>query len=548
MESLLQVRDLEVSFGTATVVQGLSFTLEVGKTLAIVGESGSGKSVSCLSMLGLIRAGLKGSVKLSGAGELIGMPESGLRKIRGRRIAMIFQEPMTSLNPVQTCGTQVCEAIRIHRKISRKQMREEVLALFKAVELPDPVRVFRAFPHELSGGQKQRVMIAMAISCNPDILIADEPTTALDVTVQRSILDLLKRLQRERNMSMIFITHDLGVVKEIADEVLVMRAGRIEEQGCLEDVMHSPRAAYTRGLLACRPPLDRRPMRLPTVKDVLKGCTDFPEFITERPLVQGGETILKASGLRVIYRQRGTGFFGAHREVEVLKGVNFEIRKGEIVGLVGESGCGKSTLGRAVLRLQPIHAGEIYFRGMPLHGMRGAKLRKMRRHFQLIFQDPFASLNPRMSVGEAIAEPMWVHGIHPGIKACREAAKEWLEMVGIPATHYDRLPHQFSGGQRQRIGIARALGLNPDLLVCDESVSALDVSVQAQILNLLLSLRDKLGISMLFISHDLSVVKYISDRLMVMHEGQIVEEGNPDQLYSAPAHAYTRKLISGLLV
>ena len=547
MQPLLRVEHLHLHFGATQVVRNLNFSVFSGQTLALVGESGSGKSLTCLSLMGLTQAQATGTAHLDGTGNLIGLPEKQLRALRGKRIAMIFQEPMTSLNPVMSVGKQVQEAILVHQKISRQQAKIKTIELFQSVELPQPDKIYHAYPHQLSGGQKQRVMIAMAMSNQPDILIADEPTTALDVTVQHHILDLLQKLAREHHMAMIFITHDLGVVRKMADYVVVMRQGEIMEQGPAAEILTQPKHAYTQGLMACRPPRNARPMRLPTVEDVMAGTLEKDMFTTERPSFQPKNILLEGKQISVTYPGRKTSFWKKPTSFVAVKQADIQLYEGEILGLVGESGSGKSTLGRALLRLQPNTSGEIYFKGQALHALQGNALRKMRPHFQLIFQDPFASLNPYLSVGEAIAEPMWVHKIHPTRTACKKAALELMEQVGLSPDMYPRLPHQFSGGQRQRIGIARALGLSPQILVCDESVAALDVSIQAQILNVLLDLREKFNLSILFISHDLGVVKYLCDRVLVMQHRGIVEEGKPNELFSQPKHPYTQTLIDGIL-
>jgi peptide/nickel transport system ATP-binding protein len=547
MQPLLRVENLSLSFGTTQVVKDVHFNVFPGQTLALVGESGSGKSLTCLSLMGLTQAKSSGTAYLEGAGNLLALSEKQLRALRGKRIAMIFQEPMTSLNPVMSVGKQVQEAILVHQNIASKEAKSKTIDLFQSVELPQPSTLFHAYPHQLSGGQKQRVMIAMAMANQPDILIADEPTTALDVTVQHHILDLLQRLAKAHQMAMIFITHDLGVVRKMADHVVVMRQGKIMEQGPAHEVLSAPKAAYTQGLMACRPPRQARPLRLPTVEDVMTGSLQKEDFNNERPTFQPTSVLLEARNISVTYPGRGTSFWKKPDPFHAVKQANLQLYQGEILGLVGESGSGKSTLGRALLRLQPHATGEIYFQGQALHTLQGEALRKMRPHFQLIFQDPFASLNPYLPIGEAIAEPMWVHRVHATKAACKNAALALMEQVGLSPDMYQRLPHQFSGGQRQRIGIARALGLSPKLLVCDESVAALDVSIQAQILNVLLELREKFNLSILFISHDLGVVRYLCDRILVMQHGQIVEEGLPNPLFTAPQHPYTRTLIEGIL-
>ncbi|MCS7298107.1 MAG: ABC transporter ATP-binding protein [Bacteroidia bacterium] len=568
---MLEVRGLSVSFrtrgGKVLAVDSVSFTLERGQTLGIVGESGSGKSVTSLAILRLIPTP-PGKIEAGeiwfespslGRVDLLALPENRMRSLRGNEIAMIFQEPMTSLNPVFTCGDQVTEAIRLHRKVSAKEARERALALFEEVRLPNPHRIFEAYPHQLSGGQKQRVMIAMAISCEPALLIADEPTTALDVTVQKTILDLLQELQARHQMSLIFISHDLGVIGEICDEVLVMYKGKVVEKGKIMEIFSSPRDPYTKGLIACRPPLDRRLHRLPTLTDFLKA----PEKLTVEEALRA-ETVSEST-----YRERQKalatqppllcvehlqvyfpvtkGIFG--RVVDYVKAVDdvsFTVYPGETVGLVGESGSGKTTTGRAILRLIEPTGGRITFMGQDVLQLSTRELRALRKHMQIIFQDPYSSLNPRLPIGTALTEPLLFHKLVNSPKEAREKAVELLEKVGLEPDHFYRYPHEFSGGQRQRIAIARALAVQPRFIVCDESVSALDVSVQAQVLNLLLDLQEQYGLSYIFISHDLSVVKFMSDRLLVMHQGKVVESGYSEDIYRFPQHPYTQKLIEAI--
>lgn len=547
---LLRVRDLNVAFGERTVVEGVSFTLRRGTTLGIVGESGSGKSVSTLALMGLLpkRAAVWGSALLEGK-ELLTLDEDGFREIRGKRISMIFQEPMTSLNPVQRCGEQVVEMMKAHPGewggMGYEEMKSKTIDLFKEVLLPRPEKVFDSFPHEISGGQKQRVMIAMALINKPDILIADEPTTALDVTVQRTILELLRDLQERHGTSIIFITHDLGVIAQVADEIVVMYRGRVMEQGSAKEVLYSPKEPYTQGLLACRPPLDSKPRRLPTVEEYLNGEGVSSEELPAAdgtPKLQTPHTpLLTIKDLTVTYTLK-KNFFG--KPLQTLKGVDdigFDIMEGETLGLVGESGCGKSTLGRAVLRLTGHSSGSVTYRGRTLDTLSAKEMRALRPKLQIIFQDPYSSLNPKITVGEAISEPLRVHG-----HAERSRALELMEQVGLKPEWYSRYPHELSGGQRQRVCIARALILQPELVICDESVSALDVSVQAQVLNLLNDLKEKYHYTYLFITHDLSVVHYMADRIMVMQRGRIVESGTPDDLFHNPQTEYTRTLIDAI--
>lgn len=550
MKEVLKIQDLKVSFGSHEVVHGVSLSVKAGETLALVGESGSGKSVTCLSIMRLLDASYGGQIALlgaSGAEQVLQMSEKALQGIRGRRVSMVFQEPMTSLNPVYTCGYQVAEVMRLHEGISKKAAKARCVELFREVQLPRPEAMLRAYPHQISGGQKQRVMIAMALACGPELLIADEPTTALDLTVQRHLLDLFHRLQQERGMAMLFVTHDLAVVRQIAHRVAVMYQGNLVEQGSADQVLQSPEHPYTKGLLACRPAPGRRSLRLPTVKDALSERLNAPEFTQERPKPREGEELLRVQDLEVHYLLEKDWLGRPRKWLKAVDGVSFELRQGRTLGLVGESGCGKSTLGRAVLRLQEPTGGKVFLEGEDLGRLSAGELRKRRRSMQLIFQDPFASLNPRMRIGEAVAEPMWVHRMYPTKRQCQDAAVELLEQTGIESSMLKRFPYEFSGGQRQRIGIARALGLKPKLLVCDESVAALDLSVQAQILNLLLELQERFGLSYLFISHDLNVVQFLSDYMMVMKDGKVVEEGEPKDLFASPKEAYTQRLMEGLL-
>ncbi len=581
-KKLLEVQNLEVQFetenGTLTAVKGISFTLHRGETVGIVGESGSGKSVTSLSIMRLIAEppGRISAGKIlfynenSDALDLLALSEKEMQTHRGNDIAMIFQEPMTSLNPVYTCGDQVMEAILIHQNTTKQDARAQTIALFEKVKLPDPERAFRSYPHQLSGGQKQRVMIAMAMSCNPSVLIADEPTTALDVTVQQTILELMKDLQRESDTAVVFITHDLGVIADIADRVLVMYKGEIVEEGAVEQIFKSPKHPYTKSLLACRPPLGDRLRRLPVVADFMEvvknedGTTRIVEkadsvgqLLTEMKIPQSeiqtrlsdlmkNEPILRVKNLKTWFPSK-RNFFGKPIEfVKAVDDVSFDVYPGETLGLVGESGCGKTTLGRTILRLSPATEGGIFFENEDLTKLDATRLKALRRDIQIIFQDPYSSLNPRMTIGSAIMEPMQVHNLYNNDAERKEKVIELLETVSLDANHFNRYPHEFSGGQRQRICIARALALNPKFIICDESVSALDVSVQAQVLNLLIELRQKMQFTCIFISHDLSVVKFISDRMIVMNKGRIEEMGVADEIYNNPQKEYTKRLIAAI--
>lgn len=566
MTPLLKVNNLRIDFRCddkwQETVHGIDFEVYGGKTLGIVGESGSGKSVSNLAVMQLLdgrKSRIKADSILLENLDISSFTDDEMTEIRGKKIAMIFQEPMTSLNPVYKCGFQVMEAMGTQKtKVERQKAKEKVLELFNKVMLPRPEVIFDKYPHELSGGQKQRVMIAMALVSNPQILIADEPTTALDVTVQKEILKLLKDLQRENGMGMIFITHDLGVISEIADDVIVMNKGVIVERGSTYDILNNPQHPYTKGLIACRPPLDYRLQRLPVVKEFLDGVWNNENQIKNELLITeeerknhhqklySQEPILKVQNLKTWYPLRKGIFSRTYDYIKSVDDVSFDVYPGETLGLVGESGCGKTTLGRSILRLVEPISGKIIFEGKDITQLNNAELREYRKQAQIIFQDPYSSLNPRICIGDAIAEPMMLHGIEKDAKKRRERVCNLLEEVGLDASYYQRYPHEFSGGQRQRICIARALAVNPKIIICDESVSALDVSVQAQVLNLINRLKKDFNFTYIFISHDLSVVRFMSDRVIVMFNGKIQELNEADVLFNNPKNDYTKKLIAAI--
>jgi peptide/nickel transport system ATP-binding protein len=594
---LLQVRDLQTQFrtdeGVVRAVDGISFQLEPGHTLGLVGESGSGKSVTSLTIMRLLPEAAAqiagGSIAWLGR-DLVKLPQREMYDIRGAEISMIFQEPGTSLNPVYKVGPQVMEAIQLHQKVSREEARQRTLALFNEVGIPNPAVRMESFPHEMSGGQKQRVMIAMALACNPKLLIADEPTTALDVTIQRQILDLLRQLRDQRGMAILFITHDLGVIAEIADEVAVMFRGRIVEYAPVEQIFTAPQHPYTKGLLACRPKLETKLRRLPTVADFMtttpraEGGYDIvekpmpperlrqletvgrgrllhpqselaalghpfdrvPKTADAQCVAEGTQPVLRLEDLHVWYPIKSGIFRKTTGHIRAVDGVSFNVYRGQTLGLVGESGCGKTTTGRAIVRLTPITTGRVLFNGQDVTTIGGDALKAWRRKLQMIFQDPYSSLNPRMTVEAMLTEPMTVHGLGASRQDRRERAASLLKEVGLETAHLRRYPHEFSGGQRQRLSIARALAVEPEFIICDESVSALDVSVQAQVLNLLKELQQHRGLTYIFISHDLSVVKFMADMMAVMNAGKVVEFGPSEAIYAAPREEYTRKLIAAI--
>ncbi|MFW2749853.1 ABC transporter ATP-binding protein, partial [Acinetobacter baumannii] len=559
---LLHIENLRVSFKGEDkqyieTVKGISFDIPTNTTVALVGESGSGKSVTSLATMGLLPVGQskideKSKIIFEGK-DLLGLSRTEMRKICGKDIAMIFQEPMSSLNPVFTVGNQIAEVLCLHMGMSRKQARQRVLELLKEVGIPSPETKIDAYPNQLSGGQQQRVMIAMAIACEPKLLIADEPTTALDVTIQKQIIDLLESLRQRRQMSMLFITHDLALVGEIADQVIVMRHGEIREQGTAEQVLEQPKDVYTRALLYCRPQMSQRPYRLPVTSDFMRQennilveqSFDVSEIPERKRGLNGDEhIILEVKDLKKSFYSR-KGLFGKE-EFQAVKGVSFKLAKGKTLGLVGESGSGKTTVGLLLMRLHQASGGQALIEGKDILSLTEKEFAKYQRKIQIIFQNPYASLNPRFTIGQILLEPMQIHGIGKDDAERKQIALGLLERVNLPEQAYYRYPHEFSGGQRQRIAIARCLTLKPEILICDESVSALDVSVQAQVLNLLQDLQDEFGLSYIFISHDLSVVKYISDQVMVMNHGEVVEIANSDELYAHPQHDYTKRLLQAI--
>ncbi|MFT3908720.1 MAG: ABC transporter ATP-binding protein [Ferruginibacter sp.] len=567
MSPLLSIKNLSITFNndgqSTTAVNNISINIERGKTVALVGESGSGKSVTALSVLQLLPKNtvVKGALLYNADGEqqidLHGLSYKEINKIRGNKIAMIFQEPMTSLNPVLTCGWQVMETLMTHQQLSKQKARERTIELFAQVELPGPAAMVDRYPHQLSGGQKQRVMIAMAMSCNPDLLIADEPTTALDVSVQKSILELIKKLQLQNNLAVLLITHDLGLVADVADEIAVMYKGEIVEQGKANEVLSVPKNNYTKALLACRPAANAKGKRLAVLSDFLENAeiknekliinnAEQPIADSRLPIAENVTSILTVQNLIVRFPDTKNIFGKPTSYFNAVDDVSFDVKENETLGLVGESGCGKTTLARAILQLIRPTSGKILLKGKDISNITAPELRAARKDLQIVFQDPYGSLNPRISIGEAIMEPLKVHHLYNSNTERKEKIISLLEQVHLDADHFKRYPHQFSGGQRQRICIARALALQPSFLLFDESVSALDVSVQAQVLNLINELKASFNFTSVFISHDLAVVHYISDRIMVMQKGKIVESGDADQIYHDPKNEYTQKLIAAI--
>ena len=554
---LLSVKNLSISFLTNkkrnVVVENISYSLKKNEILGIVGESGSGKSVSSLAVLGLLP---KNKSKIENGeiwfhdDDLSKTSEKRLKSIRGKEISMVFQEPMSSLNPSLKCGYQVLEILLQHTSLSKKEAKTEVISLFEKVKLPRPENIYNSYPHQISGGQKQRVVIAMAIACKPKILIADEPTTALDVTVQKEIIQLLKHLQKETGMSILFISHDLSLVSEIADNVVVMYKGKIVEQGKTSTIFKSPQHNYTKALLNSRPSLEFRLKKLPTIQDFLNDSFQ-PVIVTKEDReikhkkLYTNPPLLEVHNIEKEYFSN-TSFFNKKTSVKAVNDVSFKLYEGETLGLVGESGCGKSTLGNAILLLDKPTSGSVFYNGIDITQLSNSQIRLLRKEIQIIFQDPYSSLNPRIPVGQAIMEPMKVHKLYENDSERKQKTIEILNRVGLDESYFNRYPHEFSGGQRQRIGIARTIALEPKLIICDESVSALDISVQAQVLNLLNELKDNFGFTYIFISHDLAVVKYMSDQLLVMNKGIIEEIDDADIIYSNPKTAYTKKLIDAI--
>ena len=555
-KTLLSVENLNISFGkkkeSIAVIHDVSFDVFENEIIGIVGESGSGKSVTSLAIMGLIAKNnslVKGEIFFNGK-NLLHEKETALQQVRGKEIAMIFQEPMSALNPSLSCGFQVSEILQHHLKLKVSDAKKQTITLFEKVKLPRPREIFNSFPHQISGGQMQRVMIAMAIACKPKLLIADEPTTALDVTVQKEILLLLKELQKETGMSLLFISHDLSLVSEIADRVIVMYKGEIVEKGDVLQIFKAPKNPYTKALLNSRPSLDKRFKRLPTIASLADNTFNSIEVSPQNralkhKFIYTQKPLLEVHNIEKEYYSN-SGFFGKRKVVKAVDDVSFNVYEGETLGLVGESGCGKSTLGKAILQLDKATAGKIKYRGKELTSLSNKEIRRLRKEIQLIFQDPYSSLNPKLLIGAALTEPMLVHNIGTSKKRRKNKAIALLERVGLDESYYYRYPHELSGGQRQRVGIARTIAMEPKLVICDESVSALDISVQAQVLNLLNELKEDFGFTYIFISHDLAVVKYMADQLLVMNRGKIEEIGDADEIYANPTKAYTRKLIEAI--
>ncbi len=556
-KKLLSIKDLNISAFKSRqehkIISNISYDLFENEIVAVVGESGSGKSVSSLALMGLLPKQIlkitSGSITFENK-ELVQLSDTNFQKIRGNQISMVFQEPMSSLNPSMRCGNQIEEILKQHTNLSRLKIKDEIISLFEKVKLPNPKRIYKSYPHEISGGQKQRVMIAMAIACKPKILIADEPTTALDVTVQKEILLLLKEIQKETKMSVLFISHDLSLVSELADRVMVMYKGEIVEQGETSLIFNQPKHIYTRALINARPSTKTRLKQLPTISDFMNGeinkdIISKEERTANHKKLYAQDPLLEVIDVEKVYISK-KGILSKDTAFKAVDGVSFKVYPGETIGLVGESGCGKSTLGNAILQLDKATSGSIKYKGKDITNLKKSELRALRKDIQIIFQDPFASLNPRMTVGNAIIEPMKVHNIGNSFEERKEKVLDILTRVGLDTTSFYKYPHEFSGGQRQRVGIARTIALQPQLIVCDESVSALDISVQAQVLNLLNELKSLFGFTYIFISHDLAVVKYMADQLLVMNKGKIEEIGDADKIYVSPQKEYTKKLIHAI--